>query len=161
MLIAPGFVPEGGGIDWGNVTASSLLGLEPGAAVVEGQVILASSFVSGLQVYSHCHVRCQDRIANSHFSLSQFVPGGPRAVWRSHPPGGEASTSWGQVSKLLRMFCMDSTCHSHGIVSLLGNKESTLISSGRVVMHTHTPYATALGCLQDPSLLMIHQNSCR
>ena len=46
MLIAPGFVPEGGGIDWGNVTASSLLGLEPGAAVVEGQVCLPSSFVS-------------------------------------------------------------------------------------------------------------------
>ena len=38
MLIAPGFVPEGGGIDWSNVTASSLLGLEPGAAVVEGEV---------------------------------------------------------------------------------------------------------------------------
>ena len=28
-------------------------------------------------------------------------------------------------------------------------------------MHTHTPYATALGCLQDPELLMLHQNSCR
>ena len=28
-------------------------------------------------------------------------------------------------------------------------------------MHTHTPYATALGCLEDPTLLMIHQNSCR
>ena len=38
MLIAPGFVPEGGGIDWSNVTASSLLGLKPGAAVVEGEV---------------------------------------------------------------------------------------------------------------------------
>ena len=33
--------------------------------------------------------------------------------------------------------------------------------STQVVMHTHTPYATALGCLEDPSLLMIHQNSCR
>ena len=31
----------------------------------------------------------------------------------------------------------------------------------QVVMHTHTPYATALGCLEDPSLLMTHQNSCR
>ena len=38
MLIAPGFVPEGGGIDWGDVTASSLLGLKPDAAVVEGEV---------------------------------------------------------------------------------------------------------------------------
>ena len=38
MLIAPGFVPEGGGIDWGDVTASSLLGLQPDAAVVEGEV---------------------------------------------------------------------------------------------------------------------------
>ena len=28
-------------------------------------------------------------------------------------------------------------------------------------MHTHTPYATALGCLEDPSLAMTHQNSCR
>ena len=28
-------------------------------------------------------------------------------------------------------------------------------------MHTHTPYATALGCLEDPSLIMVHQNSCR
>ena len=28
-------------------------------------------------------------------------------------------------------------------------------------MHTHTPYATALGCLEDPSLMMVHQNSCR
>ena len=31
----------------------------------------------------------------------------------------------------------------------------------QVVMHTHTPYATALGCLEDPSLVMTHQNSCR
>ena len=31
----------------------------------------------------------------------------------------------------------------------------------KVIFHTHTPYATALGCLQDPSLMMIHQNSCR
>ena len=38
MLIAPGFVPEGGGIDWDDVTASSLLGLQPDAAVVEGEV---------------------------------------------------------------------------------------------------------------------------
>ena len=28
-------------------------------------------------------------------------------------------------------------------------------------MHTHTPYATAIGCLEDPSLIMTHQNSCR
>ena len=27
--------------------------------------------------------------------------------------------------------------------------------------HTHTPYATALGCLKDPNLEMIHQNTCR
>ena len=31
----------------------------------------------------------------------------------------------------------------------------------RVIMHTHTPYATALSCLEDPTLLMVHQNSCR
>ncbi|KAK4313341.1 hypothetical protein Pmani_015295 [Petrolisthes manimaculis] len=31
----------------------------------------------------------------------------------------------------------------------------------RVVMHTHQPYATALACLKDPSLLMVHQNSTR
>ena len=45
MLIAPGFVPEGGGIDWGDVTASSLLGLEPDAAVVEGEVDAFPFFV--------------------------------------------------------------------------------------------------------------------
>jgi len=89
MLIAPGFVPEGGGIDWSNVTASSLLGLEPAAAVVEGQGVPE---LSGAVI--HLGVR------------------------RARP-------------------------------------------AARVVMHTHTPYATALGCLQDPSLLMIHQNSCR
>jgi len=89
MLIAPGFVPEGGGIDWGNVTASSLLGLEPGAAVVEGQGVPE---LSGAVI---------------HLGVRRARPG------------------------------------------------------ARVVMHTHTPYATALGCLQDPSLLMIHQNSCR
>ena len=33
--------------------------------------------------------------------------------------------------------------------------------TARVVMHTHTPYATALGCLEDPQLLPVHQNSCR
>ena len=38
MLIAPGFVPSGGGLDWSRVTASSLLGLEPDAGVVEGEV---------------------------------------------------------------------------------------------------------------------------
>ena len=37
----------------------------------------------------------------------------------------------------------------------------TLLLLMQVVMHTHTPYATALGCLEDPSLVMIHQNSCR
>jgi len=33
--------------------------------------------------------------------------------------------------------------------------------NARVIMHTHTPYATALSCLEDPTLLMVHQNSCR
>ena len=37
----------------------------------------------------------------------------------------------------------------------------TLLLLMQVVMHTHTPYATALGCLEDPSLVMTHQNSCR
>ena len=27
--------------------------------------------------------------------------------------------------------------------------------------HTHTPYATALGCLENPRLEMVHQNTCR
>jgi len=89
MLIAPGFVPEGGGIDWGDVTASSLLGLQPDAAVVEGEGVPE---LSGAVI---------------HLGVRRARPG------------------------------------------------------ARVVMHTHTPYATALGCLQDPSLLMIHQNSCR
>ncbi|KAK3888004.1 hypothetical protein Pcinc_007916 [Petrolisthes cinctipes] len=31
----------------------------------------------------------------------------------------------------------------------------------KVIMHTHQPYATALACLKDPRLLMIHQNSTR
>jgi len=89
MLIAPGFVPEGGGIDWGDVTASSLLGLKPDATVVEGEGVPE---LSGAVI---------------HLGVRRARPG------------------------------------------------------ARVVMHTHTPYATALGCLQDPSLLMIHQNSCR
>ena len=50
MLIAPGFVPEGGGIDWGAVTASSLLGLRPDAAVVEGEVGALPFFVFALAV---------------------------------------------------------------------------------------------------------------
>ncbi|CAL1291514.1 unnamed protein product [Larinioides sclopetarius] len=29
------------------------------------------------------------------------------------------------------------------------------------IMHTHMPYATALTCLKDPKLLMVHQNSSR
>ncbi|GFQ70429.1 adducin-related protein C1289.14 [Trichonephila clavata] len=29
------------------------------------------------------------------------------------------------------------------------------------VMHTHMPYASTLTCLQQPELLMLHQNSCR
>ena len=87
MLIAPGFVPEGGGIDWGNVTASSLLGLDPGATVVEGQVHLPLSLG---------HKSRQNR--KESFSLNQIVPGDARAVWRSHPPGGEESTAWRQVT---------------------------------------------------------------
>lgn len=31
----------------------------------------------------------------------------------------------------------------------------------RSVMHTHMPYTTALACLKDPTLEMVHQNSCR
>ncbi|KAK4324179.1 hypothetical protein Pmani_005182 [Petrolisthes manimaculis] len=31
----------------------------------------------------------------------------------------------------------------------------------KVIMHTHQPYATALACLKDPRLLMVHQNSTR
>ncbi|XP_037783000.1 adducin-related protein C1289.14-like [Penaeus monodon] len=31
----------------------------------------------------------------------------------------------------------------------------------KVVMHTHQPYVTALGCLKDPRLLMCHQNCLR
>ena len=125
MLIAPGFVPEGGGIDWSNVTASSLLGLEPGAAVVEGQVCFlpVSCHKDSLMSWEMSRQK-----ANSHFSLSQIVPGGPRAVWRSHPPGGEASTSWGQVSRLVRMFCIDSTCHSHGIVSFWQQRTSSSLA---------------------------------
>ena len=36
MLIAPGHLPQGGGIDWSNVTASCMLGLDAGGGVVEG-----------------------------------------------------------------------------------------------------------------------------
>ncbi|XP_071552794.1 putative aldolase class 2 protein CC_1201 [Panulirus ornatus] len=31
----------------------------------------------------------------------------------------------------------------------------------KVIMHTHQPYATALACMKDPRLLMVHQNSLR
>ena len=37
MLIAPGHLVEGGGIDWSRVTASSLLGLDSVGRVVEGE----------------------------------------------------------------------------------------------------------------------------
>merc|ERR1711962_284846 len=89
MLIAPGYLPHGGGIDWSRVTASCLLGLGPDAEVLEGE---------GLPELS-------------------------------------------------------------GAVIHLGVRKAR--PDARVVMHTHTPYATALGCLQDPSLIMMHQTSCR
>ncbi|XP_013793002.1 adducin-related protein C1289.14-like, partial [Limulus polyphemus] len=31
----------------------------------------------------------------------------------------------------------------------------------RSILHTHAPYATALGCLETPTLRMVHQNSAR
>ncbi|KAK7072710.1 hypothetical protein SK128_012519 [Halocaridina rubra] len=31
----------------------------------------------------------------------------------------------------------------------------------KVILHTHQPYATALGCMKNPTLKMIHQNSLR
>ncbi|GIY07584.1 adducin-related protein C1289.14 [Caerostris darwini] len=34
-------------------------------------------------------------------------------------------------------------------------------SDVKAVMHTHMPYATALTCLKEPQLLMLHQNSAR
>jgi len=89
MLLVPGFLENGGGIDWGEVTASCLLGLDKDGSVVEGD---AEPEVSA---------------ASIHLGLRKSRP------------------------------------------------------DARVVMHTHTPYATALGCLQDPTLLMVHQNSCR
>lgn len=89
MLIAPGHLVEGGGIDWSNVTASCILGLAPDGQVMEGE---GEPELSGACI--HLGVR------------------------RSRP-------------------------------------------GTQVVMHTHTPYATALGCLEDPSLMMVHQNSCR
>jgi len=89
MLIAPGYVPEGGGIDWSMVSATGILGLGPQGEVLEGE---------GLPELSGACI---------HLGVRRSKPG------------------------------------------------------ARVVMHTHTPYATALGCLQDPALLMLHQNSCR
>lgn len=89
MLIAPGHLPEGGGIDWSLVTASCILGLDTGGRVMEGQ---GEPELSGACI--HLGVR------------------------RARP-------------------------------------------DAKVVMHTHTPYATALACLEDPSLVMTHQNSCR
>jgi len=89
MLIAPGFVPEGGGVDWSMVQASGILGLGPEGQVLEGEGVPE---LSGACI---------------HLGVRRSKPG------------------------------------------------------AKVVMHTHTPYATALGCLEDPSLLMLHQNSCR
>jgi len=89
MLIAPGYMKEGGGIDWSQVTASCLLGLNPVGQVMEGE---GEPELSGACI--HLGVR------------------------RARP-------------------------------------------EAKVIMHTHTPYATALGCLEDPSLMMVHQNSCR
>ncbi|KAG7168679.1 adducin-related protein C1289.14-like [Homarus americanus] len=31
----------------------------------------------------------------------------------------------------------------------------------KVIMHTHQPHATAIACMKDPTLLMVHQNSAR
>ncbi|CAL4083067.1 unnamed protein product [Meganyctiphanes norvegica] len=31
----------------------------------------------------------------------------------------------------------------------------------KIIMHTHQPWATAMGCLEDPSMKMVHQNSTR
>jgi len=89
MLIAPGYVPEGGGIDWSMVTASSIIGLGTQGEVLEGE---------GLPELSGACI---------HLGVRRAKP------------------------------------------------------EAKVVMHTHTPYATALGCLEDPSLIMTHQNSCR
>jgi len=89
MLLAPGHIPGGGGIDWSNVTASGLLGLDKEATVVEGEGVPE---LSGAVI---------------HLGARRTKPG------------------------------------------------------ARVLMHTHTPYATALGCLEDPQLLMMHQTSCR
>jgi len=89
MLLVPGFLEQAGGLDWSQVTASSLLGLNQDGTVEEG---VGEPELSA---------------ASIHLGL------------RKHRP------------------------------------------SARVVLHTHTPYATALGCLKDPTLLMIHQGSCR
>ncbi|XP_072030180.1 putative aldolase class 2 protein PA3430 [Amphiura filiformis] len=32
--------------------------------------------------------------------------------------------------------------------------------TARCIMHTHQPYVASLNCLQDPRLLMVHQESC-
>ena len=37
LLSAPGHLPEGGGIDWSRVTASSILGLDGAGGVLEGR----------------------------------------------------------------------------------------------------------------------------
>jgi len=89
MLLVPGFLDQAGGLDWSQVTASSLLGLNDDGSVEEGT--------------------------------------------------GEPELSAASIHLGLR-------------------KERP---SAKVVLHTHTPYATALGCLEDPTLLMIHQTSCR
>lgn len=36
-----------------------------------------------------------------------------------------------------------------------------VLPDAKVIFHTHTDYATALGCLKDPQLLMMHQNGTR
>ena len=80
---------------------------------------------------------------------------------------GGASVDWSKVtaSCLLGLDPVGKVMEGDGEPELsgacihLGVRRSR--PDAKVIFHTHTPYATALGCLQDPSLMMIHQNSCR
>ncbi|XP_072013856.1 putative aldolase class 2 protein CC_1201 [Amphiura filiformis] len=124
----------------------------------QARVDLAASY-RGMHFYGMGEGVC------NHLTLRAPAADGNGDVMLLVPHG----THWSEVTaSCLLGICLDSgdVVEGDGIAEASATNihmaiHNTMAPKIQSVMHTHTPYATALACLEDSRVRMVHQNSMR